>query len=305
MKDPKAAKELKDISLTDAGVEGVTASANDVARTLNRYRASVAGEGTTLRIRLAPPDPKTLPTVTVTMPARAALGANFASKLNQGAFDTLVLATSDGRVVYAAGRRADELYAMSLASLVPPPAGGRESDGFRRLSATIAERTVQIAGVDYRMFVQPCYRGDRSGETTSPTGLAIVGLVPAEALFSASLAISPVLVLGGIALVLTALVGWSFLKIALIGPQQRVTRTDVLLLAVSSVFGLALATILLLSTSAYARLSADVDAQLKELAEHLNTNFTGEIDDAYSQADRAHQASGGNAMQHRTRGPGL
>ena len=83
---------------------------------------------------------------------------------------------------------------------------------------------------------------------------------------------------------LTALVGWSFLKIALIGPQQRVTRTDVLLLAASSVFGLALATILLLTTSAYARLSADVDAQLKQLAEHLNTNLTREIDDAYSQA---------------------
>ena len=58
-----------------------------------------------------------------------------------------------------------------------------------------------------------------------------------------------------------------------------------LLLAVSSVFGLALGTILLLSTSAYARLSADVDAQLKELAEHLNNNLTDEIDDAYSQAD--------------------
>ena len=164
--------------MTDPTVAETSATPSQVAAAMSHYRANVAGEGAALRISLTPQDPKTLPTVTVQkMPARESLGENFASKVDQGAFDTLVLTTSDGRVVYAAGRRADELYAMSLASLVPPPAGGRESDGFRRLSATIAERTVQIAGVDYRMsHRRACVRGNRWAETTSSTGLAVVGV---------------------------------------------------------------------------------------------------------------------------------
>ena len=156
---------------------------------------------------------------------------------------------------------------------------------FIPLAATIAEQKVQIAGVDYRMFVQHCCRIDHQDAAGMPLSidLALVGLTQTDALNAASLAISPVLVLGGIAFVLAALVGWSFLKMALVGPQQRVTRLDVLMLAGSSVFGLALGTILLLTIAAYARLSADVDQQLTQLATDLNESLDNEIGDAYLQ----------------------
>jgi hypothetical protein len=286
---PKSVKDLNDPFLANAGIEGPDAPTDGLRRALAGSSASIVGEGAALRLRLhpqgAPPTASTLPVVTVRITARGALGDIFREKLGQGAFDTLALATPDGAVVYAAGRRADELSAMSLATLLPAPADPEASRDFRPLAGTIAEQPVQIAGVDYRMFVQHCCRVEHQNTGGMPLSinLALVGLTQTDALNTASLAISPVLVLGGIAFVLAALVGWSFLKIALAGPQQRVTKLDVLMLAASSVFGLALGTILLLTIAAYARLGADVDQQLAQLAKRLNQSLTSEIDDAYSQ----------------------
>jgi hypothetical protein len=93
-----------------------------------------------------------------------------------------------------------------------------------------------------------------------------------------------VLVLAGVAFVLAALVSWAFLKVALINAEQRVTSMDVLQLGASTVFGLALATILLLTAGAYARFSADVDGQLRRLADRLHERLSAEMDGAYRQA---------------------
>jgi hypothetical protein len=264
-------------------------------KALAGYGASIVGEGATLRLRLqppvSPPPPAPAaavaapPTVSVRMSTRAALGDIFIKNLGQGAFDTLALTTPDGYVVFAEGRRADELSAMSLVTLLPAPADPKVNREFRPLAATIAEQPVQIAGVDYRMFVQHCCRVEHQNTVGMPLSidLALVGFTQTDAMNAASLAISPVLVLGGIAFVLAALVGWSFLKMALVGPQQRVTKLDVLTLAAASVFGLALGTILLLTIAAYARLGADIDQQLAQLAAKLNQSLTREIEDAYSQ----------------------
>jgi len=284
----KAVKDLNDPVLANAGIEGPDVPTDTLRKALAEYSASIAGEGATLRLRLQPPGSSqvpTQPTVTVRMSTRAALGDIFRKNLAQGAFDTLALTTPDGYVVYADGRRADELSAMSLGTLLPAPADPKAPRDFRPLAQTIALQPVQIAGVDYRMFVQHCCRVEHQNIAGVPLAidLALVGFTQTDALSAASLAISPVLVLGGIAFVLAALVGWSFLKMALVGPQQRVTKLDVLMLAASSVFGLALGTVLLLTIAAYARLSTDVDHQLRQLATRLNQSLTSEIEDAYSQ----------------------
>ena len=88
-------------------------------------------------------------------------------------------------------------------------------------------------------------------------------------MLDASLAISPVLVLAGVVLVIALLVGWSFLKVALIGSQQRVTRIDVLQLGASAIFGLALATILLLTSSTYAQAERRRGRTTRQLADRL------------------------------------
>ncbi len=202
------------------------------------------------------------------LPVDAALAGVFRAKLGMGAFDTMVLATPNGQVVYAAGRRAAEMQAMSVSAILPVPAGKEHVD-LTGLADTIFEERVRIAGVEYRMFAQPCCRSDALDAPVGPapaTGFMVIGLADTEAMRVASLAISPVLVLAGVALVMAALVGWPFLKCALMGAQQRITRRDVISLGTSSLFGLSLATILLLTIGAYARLSADVAAQLQGLA---------------------------------------
>jgi hypothetical protein len=222
------------------------------------------------------------------LPLEAILEGPFRVKLGLGAFDTLVLATPNGQVVYALGRRASEMQSMSVSAILPVPAG-KDSADVARLAHTISEERVEIAGVTYRMFVQPCCRSEAADAgigPAQPTGFLVVGLTDADAMRGASLAISPVLVLAGIALVLAALVFWPFLKCALMGAQQRMTRRDVISLGASSLFGLSLATILLLTIAAYARLSADVRAQLRDLAGAIHDEFEAEVGRAASQMEK-------------------
>ncbi len=229
-----------------------------------RYTTRVTSEGSSLRFDWMPAGSDRVK-ASARVPAGEMLGGVFAPKLQQGAFDTLLLADTAGRVVYAAGRRASEMQAMSVVALLPPASAESRgsADGFGRM---IAESPVHIAGVRYRLFAQPCCGG-----------FVIVGLVEHQAMLQASLAISPVFVLTGAALVLAALVGWSFLKVALIGAQQRVTRLDVLQIGASGIFGLAMATILPLTASTYARLGADVDQQLEHLAGRLHAELSSEV----------------------------
>lgn len=246
---------------------------NELVRKREDFRAEVTYEGNQLQFEWKDVTSKPERSVAVRVGAADALHGVFDPRLEQGAFDTVLLTDATGRVAYVTGRRASELSGMSLTDLPGVEAG---TD---RIARTAAERRVTLAGTEYRMFMQPCCRYGAS----HTGGFVVVGLVERQALLDASLAVSPVLVLAGVALVIALLVGWSFLKVALIGSQQRVTRVDVLQLGASAVFGLALATILLLTWSTYARLSADVDAQLAQLANRLDTSLSNEVRQAASQ----------------------
>lgn len=212
--------------------------------------------------------------VAVRVAAADMLHGIFDPRLEQRAFDTLILSDVTGQIIYVTGRRAGELRGTSLADLLALPAGTKA------IARTASQRSVSLAGTDYVVFMQPCCQ---KGTATRSAGFVVVGLVERRAMLDASLAISPVLVLAGVVLVIVLLVGWSFLKVALIGSQQRVTRVDVLKLGASGILGLALATILLLTSSTYARLSADVDAQLAQLAERLRASLDNEVERAASQ----------------------
>jgi hypothetical protein len=274
-----------DMAQGEAWVGTSRTSPTKIAQELTRYRVAAAGDGTAVRIIWSPPSGGDLPFLSISLPASALLQHVFEPKLRQGAFDTLVLADPNGRVVYAVGRRAEEMSAMSVAALLPIRAGEARPD-LGRFAETISEERVTIAGVDYRMFAQPCCRSTHLDAPVGPSptiGFVVAGLTETDAMRAASLAISPVLVLLGVLLLMIALVGWPFLKCALMGVQQRVTRGDALKLALSSVFALALCTITLLTAAAYSRLSADVDAQLEDLATQLDERFTSQVNGAAGQ----------------------
>jgi hypothetical protein len=245
------------------------------ARHLSDYESQVTASGSMLQYDWLAAGAGAVPSVSVRVSAADTLHGTFDPRLKQGAFDTVLLADSKGRIIYVTGRRAGELRSTSIADLLalPPDA--------TTVTRSASERPVTIAGVGYRMFMQPCCRADSAPAESAP--FIVIGLVEKQALLEASLAISPVLVLAGVVLVIGLLVSWSFLKVALIGSQQRVTRIDVLQLGASGIFGLALVTILLLTSSAYARLSADVDAQLAQLAGRLHKSLSNEVGHAASQ----------------------
>lgn len=260
-------------------------TAPPTAPELREYRLAVTSDNSALQVTWVPPTASDAP-LAMRLPIAAALSGAFRAKLGLGAFDTLVLAAPNGQVVYALGRRASEMQAMSLSAILPVPAGKAAADP-ARLAETISEQPVAIAGVAYRMFAQPCCRSegiDIGVGPPQPTGFIVVGLTDGDAMRVASLAISPVLVLAGVALVMAALVGWPFLKCALMGAQQRITRRDVVSLGASSLFGLSLATVLLLTVAAYARLSADVVGQLQGLAREIHRQLEGEVQRAANQS---------------------
>jgi hypothetical protein len=206
----------------------------------------------------------------------------FAPKLAQRAFDTLALATLDGRVLFAKGGRQQELQSSSLDALVRRPRGKTPPVEFAQLARTSAVDEVEIAGVRYFLFVQPCCRSlewtDASGSGPhSNAGMIVVGLADAATLSTGSYAISTALIKLATGAVLLALVGWPFLKLWLIGERQRVRVLDVVQLGASSVFGVAVITIFMLDGFASWRTNRDLDVQLEKLAGALKENVSAEV----------------------------
>ena len=268
----------------EATIETSAASVDAIVKQFKGYRTSVLGVGSDLRFQWTMPE---LPNVSFQLPAAALFAGAFNQAHWDRAFSTMALATPDGRVVFAVGAQAAELRASSVVSLLPQ-ATEKEGPNLVRFASAIADEPVRIAGIDYRMFTQPCCGASTPtpAANASPSGLVVIGLADAEALRSLSLAISPLLVLSGVAFVMACLVGWSFLKCSLMGVQQRLRRHDVINLLGSGLFGVGLATILLLTIGAYARLSADVDTHLQHIAAKLNDNFTVEIESATEQLQK-------------------
>ena len=219
--------------------------------------------------------------LTVRTPLATLLGPTFLSKLQQGVFDTLALATPDGRVVFATGRRQQELQSTPLDALIPTSLA--DSKQFPQMARTISVQDAVVASVPYKVFLQPCCGSVAFSSSSDQArgGLLIAGLIEADALHSAALAISPTLVITGILATILAFVIWPFLRLAFIGERQRVTVWDVVQLAACSILGLAVAAIVIITADVYTRLNGDIDEQLEGLAKNLDTHLHEEIRLAY------------------------
>ena len=132
-----------------------------------------------------------------------------------------------------------------------------------------------IAGVPSKMFIQPCCE-----LVTQPSGLAgavVVGLVPSNALRDEAMAISPTLVVITILLIVLVALAWPFLNVALQGPRKRITRLDAFQLGFSGTVGLAIATILAITSMQCVRLERDLGRQLHDLAQDFDDALSEEI----------------------------
>ena len=138
-----------------------------------------------------------------------------------------------------------------------------EATAFSRIAVLDAD----IAGVPYKMFVQPCCQLVAQG---TAAGAVVVGLVASDAIRAEAMAISPTLLVIASLLVALAFLAWPFLSIAMPGPRRRVSRLDALQLGFSGTVGLSIATILAVTSVQCAQLESDVEHQLKDLATELD-----------------------------------
>jgi hypothetical protein len=217
--------------------------------------------------------------LTASIKLQRSLEPLFASRIGQGAFDAIVLGTSDGVVLIGAGQTAQQIRSSGLNVLSSTSTADGKPVAFAELAKSIAMADVSLAGVDYTSFLFPCCAS--ADQDRKP--LILVGLVRAETIRSSSWAISTTLVKVSILFLVVVVVAWPFLKLILLGERQQVRVADFFQLGASSVAGLAIITVVLLDVSAYRRLNRDLDAQLQDLADALDDHATSEIRDAYAQ----------------------
>jgi hypothetical protein len=204
---------------------------------------------------------------------------------NGMAFDAILLATTEGRVIFQQGD--PELRLTRLDKLIEPGGNDRKTPQFDALSRATSAATADISGVKFRLFIQPCCSTLRQAlqkpEPTPDPGLIICGLVSEEKLTYSSLAISFSLMALTSAVILLAIFSWPFLKLTLIGEQQRVRMIDVALVGLCGLLGISLMTIFLLDLWAYSKLKDDLKKQLEEFSQNIEKNMREEVQLAYQQ----------------------
>jgi len=241
--------------------------------------------------------------------------------LQKDVFDVVFLSTSEGLALARAGDQ--DIYIADLATLVgqgdfaraathtalmPAKLSGSEYRLFMRpccgqllLRGMRAEAeppgggSGQTSAGSPRDANAPTPTPKEKAATPAPTvqpvpgnqrhelSLLVAGLVSNATLNERRLSISFTLMLVSAGLLLLLVVSWPFVKLALIGPRQRVALLDVLLIGVSSLLILLLGTLYVLDVYSYWRLRSETDARLLVFSAEIQSNMRKELAAAYSQ----------------------
>ena len=218
------------------------------------------------------------------------------------AFDAVLLADGDGKVVYLNSPKSLQVAQLDLliqnrrsgqaAGGTGKAAGGTCKDGdfdaFRGYSRSAA---VELGGRYYTVFVQPFSMSlpfggaDTTGKSTEkPHDLwLLAGLVADDEMAAKNLALSPSLVAFLLGILLLVALAWPLVKLKMLGEQQRVKKMDVLLVGLCSLLGVSIATLFVLDVGAYRTLKSASDVQLEDFAEQMESNLLVEIRRAYDQ----------------------
>jgi hypothetical protein len=204
------------------------------------------------------------------------------------AFEAVLLASDDGEVVYRQG--AQDLSVTRLNPLVEKsllksdPDNGKAEKVSRLLSSSSATYTVELNGLEYRLFVEPVRLPLQRIDAPPASGESVwlvCGLVPKKEFVYKSLSVSSSLLSGLLGLIILAALSWPFLKLALISKTQRVGVFDVILLGICSVLGVSIVTLFLLDTVYFLKLEDTAERQLQVLTGKMERNARREIESAY------------------------
>lgn len=175
-------------------------------------------------------------------------------------FDKLILATSDGSILYQEGRK--DIQLVTLAGL---DIGGKDVP---QMSRSTGLYEAELSGRRYKVFVQPCssLRAPARPGQEPAGGWVLFALMSAPHFHVRSLEVSAnwiILILG---IALLALLALPFLKLLTIGKGARLRAIDGLLAGLCALIGLSVLTVLLLDGFVYRNLEEKEKKQVEDLA---------------------------------------
>lgn len=202
------------------------------------------------------------------------------SELPKSIFDSILVSTTDGRVIFQTGDPKLRITRLDPLQF----AGSRTSSTvkFEQLARASGAVDVHLSGRQYQLMVQPCCgRMFLDPEPhTGGSGWILSGLIARQTLSAESAAVSfPMMALLAVALLL-ALLSWPFVKLRLIGEAEHVRARDVVLVGFFALLGIGLITICGLSVYAFSRLESILDNQLQALARSITSQTKDEVESA-------------------------
>ena len=208
-----------------------------------------------------------------------------------GAFDAVLVAGSDGRVLYQAEPHAQQerrLVWNRMTSAVPVDSNGTTSlllanlanlrDGdvkqdkfidIRALQSHTGSLNVEISGSTYRLLTQP-YAYDApplAGVPGNAGGRWIVcGLIERRRFMQEATEISASLIALATAGLILIACGWPFMKLAFSGAAEPITRSDVVMVSVAVLLAAGIVALVFLDLVIYGRMKSIADYQHRAFA---------------------------------------
>jgi hypothetical protein len=167
-----------------------------------------------------------------------------------------------------------------------------------RLSSATSSTKVTLEGNDYVLFTQPyTFASVNASSDGKPHQWIVCGLVSASRFRFEVSAVSTTLIMVAVALALLALCCWPFLRIALIDPSQAMTITDVVLIVMCTIVGVAAITLSLLAGFSYRSISRMADVQLEQFSEQVNGDFGKDVGRAAIALDAVESLTSARALE--------
>jgi hypothetical protein len=227
--------------------------------------------------------------------------------IQKSIFDTLLVATPDGRVIFQTGDpklRVTRLDQLQVAGSKPPA-----DLKFQQLARSTGTVNVNLSGAQYELLVQPCCGRmvpddkppatpatvtkreiEQKGTSDEQSGWILCALKAQQRMSAESAAVSFPMMAILTAVMLFAFLSWPFLKLILIGEAQRVKVADVVLVGFCALLGVALITVAVLGLYGHRRLQAILDDQLQRFATSIIDQTNKEVENAYVQMTRIEDA---------------
>jgi hypothetical protein len=244
------------------------------------------------------------------------------------AFDVILVASSDGHVLY----RAQPSHARSLlfAKTAAPKGdiGGSplqieelgaliESKGWREtkpLDLAALRRVTRTTNVvlsddSYVLFSQPYSLSTTTTATAVQQQWIVCGLVASRRFRMEIFAIPAPVVMMATALAILAICAWPFLRIGLMNELEPLTVSDAVLVAICAIIAAAIATLAILDTFAYIHLTSIARQQLKDYSEQLSQRYEDNVGRAAAALESMREKTrdardwGGERILDRLRGP--